>query len=286
MDSGSDTDSDNDEYHHLYNLLVGDKEIAPDPDDDDSGCDWTTIPDYPGELGSDSVDTYLLNVARQEIVTVKNNFMLRLFGANNEENGRVPAKDVEPATILKEFLNSEFLGLVRTQINKHISGDPFSSDEITAFVRVQLFISLYQCSAASFFNKKNLDAYPAAGLGMSHRRYSDALEALGKSSSPYFYKSCRWLPPMQHDRYLAQALTHVSRTCADIGFVPGKSILLSLDDDLLKSRASKAKRVWLQHEGDPSRGLGAVHHGIVSICTGLYLGGHIAARGETTQDCT
>src|SRR5690349_13789282 len=31
--------------------------------------------------------------------------------------------------------------------------------------------------------------------------------------------------------------------------------------------------------------MGVVHHGVVSVTTGLYLGGHVASRGESTLDC-
>jgi hypothetical protein len=36
---------------------------------------------------------------------------------------------------------------------------------------------------------------------------------------------------------------------------------------------------------NPCKGLGVIHHGAVSVVTGLYIGGHVAARGESTLDC-
>ena len=36
---------------------------------------------------------------------------------------------------------------------------------------------------------------------------------------------------------------------------------------------------------NPCKGLGVIHHGAVSVVSGLYIGGHVAARGESTLDC-
>ena len=119
---------------------------------------------------------------------------------------------------------------------------------------------------------------------MSHRRYADALKALGKSSATYYDNYGNWTPPMQHDRILADVMERVCRNCADICFVE-RTTIPSLDDDLLRLRSTRACTFGLQHTNNPKKGLGVVHHGMVSICTGLYLGGHIASRGESNQDC-
>jgi hypothetical protein len=93
------------------------------------------------------------------------------------------------------------------------------------------------------------------------------------------------MPPMEHDRNLAGVLERVRRTSCDIGVVP-RITIPSINDDLLRLRSTKISLFGLQHTNNPKKGLvGVVHHGIVSICTGLYLGGHIASRGESTKDC-
>jgi hypothetical protein len=153
------------------------------------------------------------------------------------------------------------------------------------FIRVQLYLSVYGCSPSLFFDKKNRDIYSTSGLlGMSHCQYTAALQALGKSLSMHCDNSGNWMPPMEHDRHLAGVLEHVRRTSANIGFVPRVTIP-SIDDDLLRLRSTKVSLFGLQHTNNPKKGLGVVHHGIVSICTGLCLGGHIASRGESTKDC-
>jgi hypothetical protein len=135
-------------------------------------------------------------------------------------------------TILKQFLNPEFMGLILSQINKHITGDHYSADKMMAFVRVQMYLCFYWCSPTAFFDPENQLMFPAASTGMSGRRYSAGLKALGKSSSSYSDSFGNWRPPMKHDLNLASALDCVRKICAEVGFVPCVSIL-SIDDDLL-----------------------------------------------------
>jgi hypothetical protein len=88
-------------------------------------------------------------------------------------------------TILTRFLNREFMGLIQLQINQHITGDPYSTNEMMAFVKVQLYLSFYKCSPTAFFDQDNQQMFPAAATGMSSRQYIAGLKALGKSSSNY-----------------------------------------------------------------------------------------------------
>jgi hypothetical protein len=92
------------------------------------------------------------------------------------------------------------------------------------------------------------------------------------------------MPRLKHDRNLAAGLERVCQTSSDIRFVP-RITIPSIDDDLLRLQSTKVSLFGLQHTNNPKKGLGLVHHGIVSICTGLYLGGHIASRGKSTKEC-
>ena len=209
---------DDDDGKFLADLLEQHNYAEADPADD---SEWTNIPIISTEVGIDNVDKYLLSTARREVETVKNNFLIRVFGAS-EGPHRAPAS-LEPAIITNEFLDDQFLAQIRSQINKHIigeRGDPFSTEEVVLFIRVQLYLCVYGCSPSLFFDKKNRDIYPTSGLGMSHRQYTAALQALGKSSSMYCDNSGCWMPPMEHDCNLAGVLEHVRRTSANIGFVP------------------------------------------------------------------
>jgi hypothetical protein len=274
------TDADDDEEEaYLSYLLGGEISGESDPMDD---SEWSPVNDFPVEIGIDDVDKYLVDIARRELATVKRLFLQRAYGGY--EGSRKNPANVEPMTILQQFLNPEFMGLILSQINKHITGDRYSADEMMAFVRVQMYLCFYRCSPTAFFDPENQQMFPGACTGMSGRRYSAGLKALGKSSSSYSDSFGNWRPPMKHDRNLASALECVRKICAELCFVPCVSIL-SIDDDLLRLRSQLVHDFGLQHTNNPAKGLGVVHHGIVSICTGLYLGGHIASRGESTQEC-
>jgi hypothetical protein len=194
----ADVDEDEDEY--LSFLLGSQCYGESDPTDDG---EWTPITNFPVEIGIDDVDTYLLDIARCEVAFVKCFFMERAYGAYQGQ--RKPPRNVQPMKILKQFLNPEFMGLIQTQIINHITGDPFSADEMMAFVRVQLYLCFYRCSPTAFFDRENQLMYPAASTGMSGRRYSAGLKALGKSSSSYSNVFGNWRPPMLHDPNLANA---------------------------------------------------------------------------------
>ena len=137
----ADDDVGDESEEYLAYLLAGQSYAESDPTDDG---EWTPVPNFPVEIGIDDVDTYLLRVARHEVATVTRNLMQRAFG--NYQGSRKNPANVEPTMVLRQFLNPEFMSLIRSQINKHIVGDPFSTDEMMAFVRVQLYLSFYRCS--------------------------------------------------------------------------------------------------------------------------------------------
>jgi hypothetical protein len=115
--------------------------------------------DYPiGTIGINDVKTYLLKTAHREVETIKNNFMLKIFGAEqNQQNCCYNVAKVEPSTIIHQFLDPTMLRIICTQINKHIIGEfgqPFSTFEVMSFIKVQLYLSFYSCSPAAFFPKK------------------------------------------------------------------------------------------------------------------------------------
>ena len=60
---------------------------------------------------------------------------------------------------------------------------------------------------------------------------------------------------------------------------------IALDDDLLRMRSKRVIDHGYSQINNPCKGLGVMHHAAVSVVTGLYIGGHVAARGELTLDC-
>jgi hypothetical protein len=76
----ADVDEDKDEY--LSYLLGLQCYGESDPTDDGK---WTPITNLPVEIGIDNVDTYLLDIARREVATVKRLLMQRAYGAYQGE---------------------------------------------------------------------------------------------------------------------------------------------------------------------------------------------------------
>ena len=76
----------------------------------------------------------------------------------------------------------------------------------------------------------------------------------------------------------------VRTTGSELAFVSGVT-KVALDDDLLRMRSKKVLAAGYNHINDPAKGLGVIHHGAVSVGTGLYIGGHVAALKESTLDC-
>ena len=90
--------------------------------------------------------------------------------------------------------------------------------------------------------------------------------------------------PMSHDREMAAAMDIVCTTGAKLAFVSGVS-QIALDDDLLCMQSKRVIDYGFSQIIIPCKGLGVIHHATVSVVTGLYIGGHVAARGESTLDC-
>ncbi|KAI2512812.1 hypothetical protein MHU86_1600 [Fragilaria crotonensis] len=126
--------------------------------------------------------------------------------------------------------------------------------------------------------------FPSAGQGMDLIRYREILKALSRSGTSRQESASTWTPPMQHDREMAAAMEIVRSTGSELAFVAGVT-QVGLDDDLLRMRSKRVINHGFSQINNPCKGLGVIHHGAVSVVTGLYIGGHVAARGESTLDC-
>ena len=120
---------------------------------------------------------------------------------------------------------------------------------------------------------------------MDYARYRQILHGLSVSGTSRQVSTTAWTPPMQHDREMAAAMEVVRRTGAEISFVSGFT-QVGLDDNLLRMRSKMVVNHGFWQIDNPCKGLKVIHHGaVVSVTTGLYIGGHVAARGESTLDC-
>ena len=90
--------------------------------------------------------------------------------------------------------------------------------------------------------------------------------------------------PMAHNRDVAGAIELVQTICSQLAYIPGVTSV-SLDDDLLQLQSLKVIDAGYSQIKNPTKGLGVIHHGVVSITTSLYCAGHVAACKESTIDC-
>lgn len=272
--------SDCDFLSELYDLS---EEIPSDDEDGSAGTtDWVSAGNTPISITIDGVDKRLLETARAEVPLVVNNIRHKIYGSKQHTMDKI-----KPSLLLNCWMDSMILALMKNHINNNLGGDPVSNSDITAFIRVELMLSFYKVSPQLYFDIDFRHQFPTAGIGMSFKRYTTILNAL--SHSPYEYNSetCAagiWKIPMAHNKDIAGALELFRKTSSHVAYIPGVTSV-SLDDDLLQLRSQQVINAGYSQIKNPSKGLGVIHHGVVSICTSLYCGGHVAARKESTIDC-
>jgi hypothetical protein len=75
--------------------------------------------------------------------------------------------NVAPARFLEAWMEANLLGHVKQFINKNLaSGDPVSTSEILAFIRIELMLMFYQVSPVLYFDMDERANFPLAGQGM------------------------------------------------------------------------------------------------------------------------
>jgi hypothetical protein len=275
-------DASGDDLNEMMYAISGAAGNDSDAEDDEVVGDWNIIKEYETSIEVDSVDTHLLEVARNEVPIVLNGLKVKMFGASRSSNRTLHG--VAPAQFLQAWMDPNLLAHVKQFINKNVSGDPVSASEILAFIRVELMLSFYRVSPSLYFDIDERANFPSAGQGMDFIRYRHVLKALSRSGTSRQESTSSWTPPMQHDREMAAEMDIVRTSGAEIAFVKGVT-QVGLDDDLLRMRSKRVTDHGFSQINNPAKGLGVIHHGAVSVVTGLYIGGHVAARGESTLDC-
>ncbi|KUF96203.1 hypothetical protein AM587_10001032 [Phytophthora nicotianae] len=258
---------------------------------------WKFIKPPDVQLNVDNTDAFLLSKARLETARVMQRVLSRVFGAQGGHPSQVATVDV-----LKLWLNQNVLNIVQQHINANLDAKDFISvPELFGFIEVELWLSFYGISPTTFYSKDYRGLYPPAKQAMRSRRYRSILNALGTKTGQIATSEEFWNAPFEADRSLSHAMDALRRVCSEIGFVSEVSIA-SLDDDLLRLRSRSVEDIGLTRVRNPKKGyemeywmydamvlirflllvrFGPVHHGVVSLVTGLYLSGHIASRGET-----
>ena len=61
--------------------------------------------------------------------------------------------------------------------------------------------------------------------------------------------------------------------------------MIALDDDLWHLRSKDVTADSALQINNPQKGMGVVHHAAVSVTTGIYCGGYVQHRDDSTFDC-
>ncbi|POM62939.1 LOW QUALITY PROTEIN: hypothetical protein PHPALM_27842 [Phytophthora palmivora] len=232
---------------------------------------WKYIHSSRVHLQVDDVDTLLLEKARVEADYVVERLLQRMFGTTQHNTASISV-----SRILSTWLDLPIISKLQQFVNVRLADD-------TAVTVDELFESgtvaeLLSCNTIMLFDKENSKQYRPAQTCMQFKRYRSILAALGTTNRQETVGTNQWAAPFSPDRDTTYAAELIRRLCADIGFVSGATIA-SLDDDLIRLRSASVDDIGLAHIRNPKKG-----HGIVSLGTGLFLGGHVAARGESTVD--
>ncbi|ETN21040.1 hypothetical protein PPTG_01373 [Phytophthora nicotianae INRA-310] len=253
---------------------ASDSEVAGD-----SSTAWKFIDEPSPQLHVEDVEEFLLSKARTEANRVAKKLLVRIFGTEH----RLPS-DVTTQDIMKAWLDPSFLAVAQRHVNSSLAQSAFvSRSDLLKFLQVELWLAFYSVSPSNFYERSNKQYYPPVKSVMPSKRYFAILRAFGKPNAEDDVSSTHWKAPFQHDPNLSHAMDELCRLCSRFGFVSEVSIA-SLDDDLLRLRSSAVDDLGLNRTRNPKKGYGPVQHGIVSLATGLFLGGHIASKGETVVD--
>jgi Transposase IS4 len=269
--SGSDSSISDHEDNNLY--PVGEEDNLEDQeheDDLESTGEWVPVDDVPIVINIDGIDQKLIELARKEVPIVLDRIHKKMYG-NSAVAKDIPLTNASPKDFLKLFLNSEMMRFICGVINKSLD-PPIIENELFSFLQVELSLSFYKCSPTRYFNPEYRFMFPGVEEGMQQDRYSSILKALSKMQQPNVDIDF-WEPVMSHDKELSKAMDNFRTNCAEIGFVEGLS-RIGIDDDHLRLRSKKVKQYGLSQSSNPKKGLAVVHHGAVSVCTGLCKRSH------------
>ncbi|ETI46167.1 hypothetical protein F443_09441 [Phytophthora nicotianae P1569] len=114
---------------------------------------------------------------------------------------------------------------------------------------------------------------------MSRARYMAILNIFSKSKSTNDDTEQHWKAPLSHARNIAHIEELVRCLCAEIGFVQHETIA-SHDDDMIRLRSAPVGEIGPTHVRNAKRDLILCNTEKFSLTTGMFLGVHVATRGE------
>ena len=277
--------SDEDEVKEMLHA-DSDAESTNDTNEDTRfGGGWTRMKAGMVTVSINDIDRILYEEARVEMKAVVSEIRRGMNLKRGESSGRlhsIPSiKD-----ITSFWLDPAFLSRVLKHINDSLgqNEEPVSSEEFAAFLKVEMLLCFYGTSPELYF-KENLRSAFGRGVicEINKNRFATILQALEGRKGEYD-PDC-WREPFQYDKDLQDMQHEVRSFCSKWGYTGNVKCTISADDDQLRIRSLLAEQVGLVRIKNSMKGFGPVFHGIVSLCTNMFLGGVVAGRGMSAEKC-
>jgi hypothetical protein len=259
-----------------------------DDDDDQNGGevvgDWELLETFNTVLDIEPVDKILLKLARQEVPIVMKRILNLLPNPPDPRRHNVRRSQED---FFKVWFNKCLLRPISEWLQIYLV-ESVTALEILHFIKIELIISFYQISPEVLFDAE-LTKFFRGGVKweMTRSRYMQILSALSgvkRHSRDINTNPDGWKVVNSANRNMEKALECFRTEVASIAFV-AMVTWFGLDDDLLRLRSFKMMEAGFSQINNPVKGLGAIHHGCVSLITCLYLAGHIQHSNESTLDC-
>lgn len=229
------------------------------------------------------VEALLFSTASEEIKIICHrlkHYMRNIFPA-------VPFEKLTPAQLTVIWI-TQIADMLYQKINEEGNDTHYSKETIVGFIFHECMIMSYGCSPAKYFEFSTPDRFrkPAICSQVSPETYQDILRCLSatkkSNTSTSGTKAMTWEPPLSPNACLQSSQERIRQFCSKIAYVKGISIL-SKDDDLIRLRSQKVElALGTCRVRNPKKGFGVLHHALVSLLTGLFIGGHIPNISEST----
>jgi hypothetical protein len=227
-------------------------------------------------IGYDVADSFLLQKAKTEFNAVAENAMLHMM--------RVTEKP-SPFELLDIFFNSDMAIKMIKWINEYSPDGnmKITRDDLLTFFLLDLKMQYHNTSATHMFQKNQQKHYQMEQLSQHKEKYHYIMRALNNGRGKV-HKKGTWHSPIHKNGEMISIFEDFGKICAGIGFINGTS-MMALDDDLWRLRSKSANADSITQINNAKKGMGVVHHASVSVTTGLYCGGYVQYRGDTTETC-
>lgn len=242
---------------------------------------WSMIDNFDTSISFDDVDKFLLQAAKKEIPVVMEQIRNAIPGCDN-------ATELSPLDFFKMWIRKTLLDDMIKWI-KRFGKKTLTEEEICEFIKVEFYLSAYRCSPTEFYNSNLETIYKIRDTCMDKDDYLFILKALSGNKetdtcATINIEDPSWKANYSRNRDFERVVNNFRNSCAAIACIPGKSVS-GVDDDLIRGRSKNVAEAGYSHINNPAKGMGMLHHGMVSVPTRLFQGGQFQLRGQTTLDC-